>query len=224
MYSTTKSACETWPYLQAGNPATPPLIFLHGFLGSGEDWLLCAEQLRDSYYCIMPDLPGCGRNVQRRFNEPLQLEQISKELVQFIQRQNINDFVLVGYSMGARVALHATTQNYVTPRALVLESGNPGIEDKSERQKRAELDQQRSERIRDEGLENFLRDWYSTELFGNIAARPAEFKPLLAQRLKTNSAQWAAKVIEDLSPGRIPSLWGLLAENKYSDFSDSRRA
>ncbi|WP_371826140.1 alpha/beta fold hydrolase [Photobacterium sp. GJ3] len=40
----------------------PVLVFLHGLLGSGEDWRTCARSLSD-FRSIALDLPGHGRSV-----------------------------------------------------------------------------------------------------------------------------------------------------------------
>lgn len=201
------STLGNWPHLTAGGKENSPIIFLHGFLGCREDWLECAQVLSDSHYLVMPDLPGCGKNTHRTLEERLDFDLISTELAAFVKKHDLGEYNLLGYSMGGRIALHATLHNFVTPKALIIESGSAGIEDKNERSKRVSVDTQRAQDIEAGGLEKFLRSWYQAELFGNIASRPEEFQPLLKLRLDSNSEQWAAKVIRDLSPGSMPSLW-----------------
>ena len=43
-----------------GNPSLPRIVFLHGFLGSGSDWLPVTRELQNDYCCLMVDLPGHG--------------------------------------------------------------------------------------------------------------------------------------------------------------------
>ena len=45
----------------------PTLVFLHGFLGSANDWSALIEQLPD-YDCIAFDLPGHGDAREQRLN------------------------------------------------------------------------------------------------------------------------------------------------------------
>ncbi len=43
---------------QAGRPT---VLFLHGFLGTGEDWAPIAQALSAQYHCVTVDLPGHGK-------------------------------------------------------------------------------------------------------------------------------------------------------------------
>jgi isochorismate synthase/2-succinyl-5-enolpyruvyl-6-hydroxy-3-cyclohexene-1-carboxylate synthase/2-succinyl-6-hydroxy-2,4-cyclohexadiene-1-carboxylate synthase/O-succinylbenzoate synthase len=45
---------------QAGSNEVPTLVFLHGFMGSGREWLPFMEALAPAFRCITFDLPGHG--------------------------------------------------------------------------------------------------------------------------------------------------------------------
>ena len=45
-----------------GNPKSPPLFFIHGFADSGINFQWVAENLKDQYFCIAPDLRGHGHS------------------------------------------------------------------------------------------------------------------------------------------------------------------
>ena len=198
-----------WPYQLLGHRNNPPLLFLHGFLGSGSDWLPIATLLANRFFCILPDLPGHGLNMNRPLPEPLTFDILAAELSQLLDYLGLERANLTGYSMGGRVALYAATQFPVKINMLVLEGTNPGIANAQERQHRAELDDQRAARILAEGVDNFVDAWYKMELFASLRQHPQ----LLAEtkiRRKQNNPQWAAKIISELSPGLQPPLWDKL--------------
>jgi 2-succinyl-6-hydroxy-2,4-cyclohexadiene-1-carboxylate synthase len=92
---------------------------------------------------------------------------------------------------------------------LVLESASPGIREDATRRERAELDDHRSERILESGLEAFLDGWYRADLFGGLRTHP-DFDNLLARRLEQDDAVMA-RIIREMSPGRQPSRWEQLS-------------
>ncbi|KPN30810.1 acetoin dehydrogenase E2 subunit dihydrolipoyllysine-residue acetyltransferase [Halolamina pelagica] len=51
-------------YTEAGDPADPDLVLLHGVnaAGSSGEWRAVFEELAESYHVIAPDLPGYGRS------------------------------------------------------------------------------------------------------------------------------------------------------------------
>ena len=132
-----------------GSPSSPPLVFLHGFMGSGEDWILIANGLSQDFYCLLPDLPGHG-------NTPLDAdpgyESWTIALKKMILEKNIQKAGWIGYSLGGRLALHFTLTCPEMVTQLVLESANPGINDPKERQQRIQWDEALAKHIHDDGL------------------------------------------------------------------------
>ena len=195
-----------WPYRLIGSPPKPPLVFLHGYLGSGEDWLQVAEQCAAQFLCILPDLPGHGQNTHQPFTQPLSFEVIAEGLVTLIEALGLDRVGLVGYSMGGRIALYSALRRPQQISALVLESCSPGLATGQARRQRARVDDRRAKSILAGGLEAFVDHWYDMELFGTLKSQPCLFQEIREKR-KMNDREWAAKVISELSPGRQPSLW-----------------
>lgn len=86
-------------------------MFLHGFLGTGEDWINIMKTFSGSAKCISVDLPGHGKSmvhvVKGAGEEPwLSLETIAYMLHKLIHHVVPAKVTLVGYSMGARIALY----------------------------------------------------------------------------------------------------------------------
>jgi 2-succinyl-6-hydroxy-2,4-cyclohexadiene-1-carboxylate synthase len=197
---------SVWPYQTLGRPEQPPLLFLHGFMGCGEDWLPLAEALADQFYCLMPDLPGHGRHLALPLDQPLHFQNIVLSLERFLDELALEQVSLVGYSMGGRLALYTAVTLPGRVQALALEGANPGLAEDQARRQRASLDDDYAELLLTEGVDRFMERWYDLALFSSLKARPALLAALKAGR-RQNDPRWLAKIISELSPGRQPALW-----------------
>lgn len=205
------SAASPWPARTLGVPERPALVFLHGFLGSGRDWLHLAKRLSDQFYCLMPDLPGHGDNLGTVDESRLGYEALSEGLYATLSTHRSGPVNLLGYSMGGRLAMAFSLRHPERVSRLILESANPGIGNAKQRAERAALDDRLSERILAEGLRAFLDFWYRLPLFALDGRRPVLLERLVNIRAQ-NDPQWMAAVIRSMSPGRQPNLWPQLGE------------
>ena len=199
-----------WHYHAIGNPDNPTLLFLHGFMGNGRDWLPIAKHFEDDYYCVMPDLPGHGKNLEHRIDELLGYSTLAKGLLGILDISHSDQVSLIGYSMGGRLALYFATHYGEKVRHLILESVHPGLIDLQARSHRAQVDLQRSNQIEDNGIESFVDSWYQMAFFGSMQNQPEAFTAMKIAR-KENVPKWMAKVIRELSPGLQPALWDKLS-------------
>ena len=198
-------------YSTAGKPNQTAILFLHGFLGLGSDWLELAADLEEDYFCILPDLPGHGRSAIAAEDTPIDMDSTVSAIVTLLDDLGIDRTVLVGYSMGGRIALCLATKHPQRIEALVVESANPGIEDAREREARAGLDDLRAEQIERKGLSAFVEQWYNAPLFASLQRQPERLAQLKQSRLAHNPRSLAA-ALRGLSVGKQKSLWGELGE------------
>jgi len=198
-----------WPFDIAGSPEHPPLIFLHGFLGAGRDWLPIAQALSPEYCCVLVDLPGHGRHLDVSLETPFSLASWAEGLARTLDVLPWPQVTAVGYSMGGRLALYAALAYPERFTALVLESANPGLVDPAARAARARLDARRAAEILAQGLPAFLERWYAMPLFHTLHRAPERLAALQAARAHNHPAS-VARVIRDLSPGLQPALWSCL--------------
>lgn len=89
------------------------LVFLHGFLGTGDDWIAIMKAMSGSARCISVDLPGHGESILNTSKVAdqelcLSLEMVAGLLHNLIHHITTEKVTLVGYSMGARIALYMT--------------------------------------------------------------------------------------------------------------------
>ncbi len=200
-----------WPYQTVGVPHNPPLLFLHGFLGSGEDWRPIAEQLAADFYCLLPDLPGHGRFAPPLLPAtPLTFSGLADELIRWLDQMQLAKVHLVGYSMGGRLGLFTAVHHPHRFASLVLEGASPGLNSEQARQERARLDDERAADLLASGIETFVTQWYEMALFRTLKKQPDLLTRTLEKR-KQNNGRWMAKIISDLSPGRQLPLWDKLA-------------
>ena len=198
-----------WHYIAKGNRHQPPLIFLHGFMGQSSDWLEITERFESEYYCILPDLPGHGKSRIGTVAEPFDFDFVALGLVNLMEQLHLASAALIGYSMGARLALYTATKYPERFKALMLEGVNPGLQDDNERNNRLALDRRRAREIEKVGIPRFMDTWYETDLFKTLRRHPEKLNRIKAAR-KDNDTAWMAKVLRELSVGKQPSLWNRL--------------
>lgn len=96
----------------------PPILFIHGFPLSHEMWLPVADQLRDHWRCILPDLRGHGRSA---VSSEVTIAQFADDLTALLDvMRETRPVVLVGLSMGGVIALECFREHRARLRALVL--------------------------------------------------------------------------------------------------------
>lgn len=100
-----------------------PLVLLHGFTGSGEDWESFAGSLSINHKLIIPDLRGHGRstNPSKQFT----LRQAAFDVYALLNQLEIDKFKAIGVSGGAKTLLHMSTQQPDRVEAQVLVSAAP---------------------------------------------------------------------------------------------------
>ncbi|MFC3394857.1 2-succinyl-6-hydroxy-2,4-cyclohexadiene-1-carboxylate synthase [Brenneria rubrifaciens] len=182
------------------SPAHPWLVCLHGLLGSGEDWRpiipFCGE-----WPLLLVDLPGHGASQGVAAGD---FAQISQQLALTLEQQGIERYWLLGYSLGGRLAMyHACFGPRGGIQGLLVEGGNPGLENRQQREARLLHDARWARRFRHEALETVLNDWYRQAVFADL--NTAQRDALVARRRHNHGAAVAA-MLEATSLGRQPWL------------------
>lgn len=99
-----------------------PLILLHG---NGEDSFYFKNQIdyfQNKYHVIALDTRGHGQSP--RGDEPFTIEQFSCDLYDFMQRHQIFNAVILGFSDGANIAMKFAMKYPDMVKALILNGGN----------------------------------------------------------------------------------------------------
>ncbi|MDB4927817.1 MAG: menH [Myxococcaceae bacterium] len=173
--------------------------WLHGFLGAPAQWDGVREE-GEAWW-----LPGHGPSPRVRPGAGF------AEVVDALSPWTRGRRVLVGYSLGARLALALALRHPGDLRAVVLVGGTPGLEDAGERAQRVAADDALAATIARDGLDAFVDRWEALPLFATQRALPPEV--LAAQRTwrAQHAPEGIAWALSTLSTGRMPPLWDALA-------------
>lgn len=106
------------------------------------------------------DAPGHGKNP----NGARSLLQCADDIVAAMQPG-----ILIGYSMGARMALHVALQHPTMVTQLVLISGTPGLVTEAERSARQLSDNEMADHIEKVGISVFIDEWLALPIFSGLS-------------------------------------------------------
>ena len=180
----------------------PTLVLLHGFTHTGASWSRVVAALGESYRPLAPDIRGHGSASDR---EPVDLEHVTEDVAALAPP----GFVLAGYSMGGRIALHTALALGDRVKRLVLISASPGLADAAERAARRAADERLAAQAETATIEEFARRWAETPVLAGLP--PAVAAEVHADRLRSTPAG-IARALRGLGTGALPSLWDRLGE------------
>lgn len=188
-----------------------PLLLLHGFMGRGSSWGAHATAFARYFLVIVVDLPGHGRSGIPRDPARATVERTADDLVTILERQGCRPAHVVGYSLGARVALRLAAAHPDAVRRLVLESPSAGLATEAERTARRATDADRGARLERDGIEAFVDEWEREPVFASYAGLPpASAARLRSERLRNRPAGLAAS-LRGSGQGRMEPLHERLA-------------
>jgi len=183
------------------------LVLLHGFTGRAAGWsdlfpLLAAPGRQ----LIALDMLGHGQSDAPADPERYTIEHCQADILAVLEKLGVrgNEAVLLGYSMGGRIALYSAFSGFF--KALILESASPGLPDPVEREQRQQSDQALAARIEREGVATFIDSWEKLPLFASQHSLSPEVRAALrAQRLH-NRATGLANSLRGVGTGAQPAL------------------
>ncbi len=180
------------------------VVLLHGFSGTQRTWdRLQAALDPERYRPLALDLPGHGS--QSGAAQPITFA----SCVASVLERSPERFLLCGYSLGGRVALHVALAAPERVTRLVLVSCSPGIEDATERAQRRASDRQLAEDLETIPFEQFIERWRTQPLF---ASDPPEVGRLAREDQRRNQPHALAAAMRGLGTGEMQALWKRLGE------------
>lgn len=154
------------------------LVFLHYFAGSLRSWVHVAGDLSRIYRCLRIDLPGFGRS------PPLpsfSVDRVGGTIAQHIADRRLGPYVLVGHSMGGKLALACAADPPPGLTGVVLVAPSPPSPEPMDEKERARLLATHGDRA---SAEQTLR----TIMRRLIPAEDADI--FLADNLMTSAEAW----------------------------------
>ena len=160
----------------------PTLIFLHGWMGSCDDWAEVIELLKSRFYCIAIDLPGHGKTEVVDDDSGYEFVNTALGIIQLLDSLGIDCCTICGYSFGGRLALYLALEFPDRFNRVILESASPGLETISQRQARTISDDQIIQQLATDNFTDFVTNWYRQPIFIGIDKHP-NFPELIQRRL-----------------------------------------
>lgn len=183
---------------QSGDRSTVSQVLLHGFTQTSRSWDRYIDLLQPEQSIIRFDAPGHANSTSVSADLPTTATMVAEQGAKA-------DYI--GYSMGARLALHIALLHPDSVRRLVLISGSPGLRTNAEQIERQRSDEQLAREIRQVGVSQFVSKWLSNPMFANLVSTEGEIK----DRLR-NSVDGLVSSLTMSGTGSQQSLWDRLSE------------
>ncbi len=85
-----------------GGAGRPPLVLLHGMLGSSRNWLTAGADLAAGHHVLAPDLRNHGRSFH---DDAMDYPTLCADVVRWLDALGLGAVNLVGHSMGGKTAM-----------------------------------------------------------------------------------------------------------------------
>ncbi len=185
------------------NTSREKIVLIHGFTQAKDVWHHIVPILFQDLNVLSPqaisvDLPGHGESG----SEEGDLWQAAQQIVELC-----GDATYVGYSLGARVALHCALQSPSSVKRLVLCGVTPGLRSKQEREARRIADENIAQTIEQTPLQDFLNGWTRQAIFNGYVPDQID----MSIRLK-NKPGGLAMSLRTMGTGTQEDLWTRLSE------------
>ena len=190
----------------------PTVLLIHGFTGRGTSWGRLATTLAERYRVVAPDLPGHGRTGTPADPDRASVERTADDLVTIVGDRGSVPAHVIGYSLGARIALRLAIAHPSIVDRLILESPSAGPVTEADRDLRRTADAARAARLVRLGTRAFVDAWEHEPVFASQVALPrARAARQRAQRLHNRPSGLAAS-LRGAGQGSMVPLHDRLAE------------
>jgi 2-succinyl-6-hydroxy-2,4-cyclohexadiene-1-carboxylate synthase len=174
------------------------LVAVHGFTQTSACWSPIDTALAPDHDLVLVDAPGHGASARVE----LDLWGGADALV-----ATGGPGTYLGYSMGARLCLHAALAHPATVQRLVLISGTAGIDEATERAERRSADEALARHVEAVGVEVFIDEWLARPLFAGLSVEAGHRRARLA-----NTAAGLGSSLRLAGTGTQEPLWDRLDE------------
>jgi pimeloyl-ACP methyl ester carboxylesterase len=123
-HTTTVDGLQVF-YRQAGDPAAPAVLLLHGFPTSSHMFRDLIPALADRYRVVAPDLPGFGfSDAPDRTRFTYSFDRLADVIEGFTEAIGLQRYALYVFDYGAPVGLRLATRHPERVTALISQNGN----------------------------------------------------------------------------------------------------
>ncbi|KJV35741.1 alpha/beta fold hydrolase [Luteibacter yeojuensis] len=112
-------------YREAGNPAHPTLLLLHGFPTSSLQYRELFAELKDQFHIVAPDLPGFGfTEVPEARAYEYTFDSLGKTLEAFVDAVNLQQYIMYVFDYGAPSGFRLMLAKPERVVGLISQNGN----------------------------------------------------------------------------------------------------
>ena len=116
----------------AGDPASAPVILLHGFPESHRTWREVAPHLADEFYLIMPDQRGFAGSDRPQEVDDYKSDSLVDDIFALVDALDLPEFALVGHDWGGAISWSAALRGDARLKRLaIINAPHPVIFQKS---------------------------------------------------------------------------------------------
>ncbi|WP_067541620.1 alpha/beta fold hydrolase [Nocardia crassostreae] len=116
-------------YREAGDPANPALVLLHGFPTSSAMFRNLLRDLGEHYHLIAPDHIGFGQSAMPRVDEfDYTFDRLTEITAELLDTLGLDRFALYIQDYGAPIGLRIAARNPERVTAIITQSGNAYME------------------------------------------------------------------------------------------------
>ncbi len=163
----------------------PALIFFHYFGGSVKTWVEVISRLSPAFRCIAIDLPGFGDS--QELPNDFSISESATEVAELLEPLILKKFVLIGHSMGGKIALAVAALQPGGLKQLILLAPSPPTPEPGNDEKRNELLNAYGDR---EALEKIAK---------SLVAKPltnVQLTAIVDDNLRINRTAWKSWIDE----------------------------
>jgi 2-succinyl-6-hydroxy-2,4-cyclohexadiene-1-carboxylate synthase len=168
--------------------STPLAIFVPGFMQRGESWAPVAELVAQRYPSDCLDFRTA--TFEARLGE--------------LREAAPGGSVVVGYSMGGRLALHLAAREPERFAALVTVGASPGIDDPAERERRRAGDEELAAWMERSTIEEVVARWERLPVF---AGQPEELVEAQRPGRLSHDPRLLAELLRSAGQGALPPIF-----------------
>jgi pimeloyl-ACP methyl ester carboxylesterase len=108
-----------YEYFDHESPDAKVIVLVHGFLSSTISFRKLLPYLTKEYKVIALDLPGFGQSEKSK-SFIYKLSNYGQLIIDFLDKLNIQDVILIGHSMGGQICMHAARKAPERIKKLIL--------------------------------------------------------------------------------------------------------
>ncbi len=112
-------------YREAGDPANPAVLLLHGFPTSSQMFRNLIPELAADYYVLAPDYPGYGRSAMPAHDDyDYTFANLATVVEGFLETKNVEEFAVYLMDYGAPVGYRVFANDPTRVSAFIIQNGN----------------------------------------------------------------------------------------------------